>query len=171
MRKLLASAASPGAKWFGVWIARTIAPLVPCVGLLSQIPDGDYVVSAYDSILLPGLGGIYVVHPRVMGPAQRITGLGPDLTGSFSSGMGAYCVSVRQSDGALYVGEVTDDGDELDLHVITLRGLAVATDTKISLGPVTAGDITHVEELPSGDLLIAANVPPQPPLNGVRWVS
>jgi hypothetical protein len=134
------------------------------------VPDGHYVVSAYDSVLLPGLGGLYVVDPRVPGSPQRITGLGPDLTGSFSTGNGAYSVAVRQDDGALYVGEVAGGPAQLELHVITLQGLAVVTDTKISIGNLSSqfsgGFIEDIEVLANGDLLIAANVPTQQPLNG-----
>jgi hypothetical protein len=143
---------------------------ITTVAIPSQVPDGDYAVTAYNSAVVPsGQGGIWVIDPRVPGPPQAITGLAPDLTGVGRPGTGAFSVAVRQSDGALYVGEAAASGDDLDLHVITLDGLAVATDTRIKIGsipPNYGGTIDTIDVLPSGDLLIAVAMPDQPPFNG-----
>lgn len=143
---------------------------ITTVATPSQVPDGGYVVSAYNSAIAPsGNGGIWVIDPRVPGAAQPIIGLGPELTGAGRPGTGAFYVTVRQSDGALYVGEASGVGETLDLHVITLDGLAVSTDTRITIAnppPPYGGVIDTIEVLPNGDLLIAVVLPDLPPFHG-----
>ncbi len=144
-----------------------VSKLLPCLVVLAstfapaQIPGGHAVIAEVARAPSAGSrfpGGVYVVHPRI-GAIQPITNLPPELIGSAlppSYGSGSNAVAVRSTDGALLVGERVFLGESVDLHIIRLNGLAVASDTLIPLGTATA-DADRVEGiavLPSGDAIV-----------------
>src|SRR5690606_37597685 len=107
--------------------------------------------------------GLFVLHPLGPREAVPIRGLGTDLTGAFmATPMGANCVARSALDDALLVGEFASAGSQIDLHVLHLDDLAVASATTIAVRRVTAtalfcGGIDGVLELPSGDLVVAVH--------------
>lgn len=147
----------------------TVALFCAISGLLvgkagAQVPDGWYVISALRLNASGAPGGLFVGHSVSPGVYAAVTGLGPDLSppgpGTTIS-HGANCVLLRP-DGVLVVGEGALPGTPLDLHLITLNGFAVASDTLINVGTAAtfttaAGQIAQAALRPNGDILIAVN--------------
>ncbi len=150
------------------------------------VPDGWYVVSSFHSVsgIYPGGcsegGGLFFLPPRsVSSPATlpawplQVPGLGCDLTGACaicSVTQGASCV-LRRPDGALIVGERAPAGTSVDLHVLTLSGTAVVTDTPYTVGtagPGGPGEIVQAALLSSGDILVGVSGIAGGPLAGAR---
>jgi hypothetical protein len=129
----------------------------------AQVPEGGYVFSTFRSASVGGGEGLYFVHPRTPGSAIPVTGLGADLSFSCTptpavNTYGASCVLRRPSDGALIVGERAPSGCTVDLHVLTLAGSAVATDTLYPIGVSNiGGEIPQAALLPNGDILVAVS--------------
>jgi len=146
---------------------------------LAQVPDGWFVVSSFKSDVpqgpfppFPGLGGIHFVHPRNPLPPVSVVGLPNCLTGSGSppGPSGANAV-LRRSDGVLFVGEIVPQGGmPLHLHMLTIVGSQVTSDTPINLG--TSGgagaQVSQSAFLPNGDLLVAVAQVNSGPLAGTN---
>lgn len=125
--------------------------------LHAQIPDGHFVWGS--QMGTAGRYGIYYSHPRdPLEPVGQITNLPPDL--EYVAGVRGGCASVlyRPSDGALIAGERAPAGHSVDLHVIHLRGSAVARSYSFSVGTsVTVGEIAQSALLPDGRVVVAAS--------------
>ncbi|MEM7201490.1 MAG: hypothetical protein AAF628_14570 [Planctomycetota bacterium] len=139
----------------------SLAWLLLAASAPGQPTDGWVVVSSATTTVFPtattpfpGTGGLWLHHPRNRDEVIPITGLGPDLTGAGQTGLvGASCVHVRPSDGALLVAEFPPVGETVDLHVITLNGTAVARDQRIPIG--CGGGISQIDLLPDETVLLA----------------
>lgn len=130
---------------------------LPFSGIPAQIPQGYGVISHFKSSTAgSNPGGIYAypLHDALAG--QWISGLGTSITGTGSSGVthGAGSILVRESDGALVVGQHTPAGLPVDIHVIQLNGFAVAADTLLNLGVSSGGgNVDQMAWLPDGRVL------------------
>jgi hypothetical protein len=149
------------------------------VGLLganapAQVPDGWYAVSFFGLGTEPPTNGVFLFHPRTPGPAVRITGLDPDLTGDLGpwarvrpvASIGGSSLLVRPSDGALVVGERTPQmGDTIDLHIVQLSGTHAVSTVKVPLGiSGGGGEVTQADFLPNEDVLVGVSVITSGPL-------
>ncbi len=137
----------------------------------AQVPDGYCVVSTLESLAPAAApGGLFLVDPRVPGAPIPVTGLGTDLTGLGLGVSGANCVTIRQDDGVLLVGEVAAGGTAIDLHEIVLSGASVVSDTTTFIGTARGfigGGIQQIAILPDGNALIGVGgLVAGPPMNG-----
>jgi hypothetical protein len=154
-------------------IRRSLSPALVTLALgaaplIGQVPDGWFTSSTFKNPNSSQLGGLQMVHPRSTVPLS-ITGLGAELTGAGTVGVmqGASCVHYRRIDGTLVVGELAHlSQPSLDIHVITLSGSSVATQTTHRLGTVVGhpvgasffpyGSIDQLAPLPNGEMLFVA---------------
>ncbi len=135
---------------------KCLAPLALCATLAAQIPDGSFVVSSFDNGPLDApfsSGGLFVVDPLVPGPPVAVTGLPLSLTGPHASdSQGARCVSVRQDDRILMVGEVVPAGQTLHVHEVALSALQLVGDSAFPVGVAGAAgaEVVDVESVAGG---------------------
>ncbi len=146
---------------------RILAWAFLCAAAGAQVPDGWYVVSGFASP--SGTGGLFFVHPRNPGAPIPVLGLGPDLTGTAGmpfGNQGANSV-LRAPDGSLIVGETLPRGGPLDLHVLTLTGATVASDTTFTLGSAfSPSSVVQCALLPNGEILVGVTGVTTGPLAG-----
>ncbi len=132
-------------------IALAVAAAMP-----AQVPDGWFVWSSFQGAA--GQTGIFFCHPRdPLTPLVAVTGLSANLAYDPARGQGASCVVLRQSDGALLVGERAPMGHSVDLHVLRLNGSDVVHAQLFSMGTSAGqGEIPQCALLPDGRVLVAA---------------
>ena len=85
---------------------------------------------------------------RTPGAPRPITGLPAALTGPTHTIAGAFSLAVRPSDGAVLAGPMGEGA--IDLHVMTLQGLAVTSTKTINMGRgqvFMPGGITRIESV------------------------
>jgi len=157
-------------------LSRPFRRSLPAAGMLvalalavrAQLPEGWAVTSNFAShdapsfgwLPHPGDGGLSMFHPTQPSTRCAITGLAQDLTGTAQPvDMGASAVAVRASDGALVVGEHVPPNGDLDVHVITLVGAAVAGDIKYYLGAAgpAGAQVAQLALLPNEDVLVGVS--------------
>lgn len=110
----------------------------------AQVPDGHFVTSHGRFASAPGLGGLWLHHPRRPGQSVPVTGLPNALTGAGASGQaGANCV-VRLSDGRLLVGTMSAAPGSVELHVVALAGNAYDHTRSASMTIGTAGGVFNL---------------------------
>src|SRR5262249_25693523 len=146
--------------------SRVIVPLVLLLGPAStQAPPGWIAVASCRdaSGARVGPGGLWFVHPRdATLPVVSVANIPPELAGAISpaANAGANCVSWRQGDGALVVGETGGAGATIGVQVLYLGGspLQVVAAMRNQLGTQVSpfgGGVVAASTLPNQDVLFA----------------
>ena len=134
----------------------SVALLTP--GLPSQVPEGWYAVSSFQFCAWSPPGRIVLVNPRTA-EVVEVQGLPADLVAlpCLDEAQGAGSIAVRAGDGAIVAGEITGNGQSLDIYFLELDGFNVIKDERYPVGDViwNTGEIMQMQFLPDGRVLFA----------------